>query len=79
MTMSNKTDDLEASDTWDWAAAATQPGQPGAVVTVSVRYSADEFQAIAECAEREGLTVTDFIRTVALEAAREQSRASADQ
>ena len=69
------TDDLEASETWDWPAASKRRGVAEAGVTVSVRYSVEEFEAVAECAEREDLSVADFIRDAALEAARRRSSA----
>jgi uncharacterized protein (DUF1778 family) len=73
--MPDETGGLEAQDAWEWAAAEKREGRSDTAVTVSIRLSSREFEAVAECAEREGATVTDFIRTAALDAARERSSA----
>jgi hypothetical protein len=75
MTVSDNTDDLEAYDTWDWAAAEKRKGMPDAPINVLIKFAAPEFEAVAECAECEGMSVNDFIRTAALGAARERSSA----
>lgn len=75
MTMPDETNDLENYDAWNWTAAEKRPGNPKAPVTVSIKLAAAEFEAVADCAERDGTRVTDFIRTAALDAARERSSA----
>jgi hypothetical protein len=71
----DETDQLEASDTWDWAVATKRPGVPEAGVTVSVDLTSAEFEDIAQCAQHAGLGVTDFIRAVVLKAARGRTSA----
>lgn len=74
--MPTKIDELEDPNTWDWENAETLPGVASAEAVVSVRYSAGEFAAIAEHAERQGLTVTEFVRRAVLDAAQGHSPAS---
>src|SRR5438105_2580133 len=75
--MPDEIDNLEAYDTWDWAAAEKRRGIPPSAVTVSIRLATVDFEAIAEGAARRGMTVTDLIRTAALDAAGEKRRPGA--
>ena len=66
----NRTGDLS-----EFEGAGTEPVEIGRRdVTISVRFSADEIDALRRCADAAGLKVTAFIRSAALEADRPLDR-----
>jgi hypothetical protein len=75
MNVPDRSHDFEAPDAWDWDRAGARPGLSGLTVTVSIKLTSSEFDAIAACAEREGTTVTEFLKKLALDAARRRSPA----
>jgi hypothetical protein len=55
--------ELMDTDTWDWenASEGRTIGKPGAIVRV--RFSREEFRALAELAHREGMGPAELIHT----------------
>ena len=68
--MSLDEDELEKEDTWDFGRSQRRRPVKNPRSIVSVAFSADEFQLVVACAEREGKRTSQFIREAALEGAR---------
>jgi hypothetical protein len=60
---------LEASDSWNLEMGQRRPPAQAARAIVSVAFSREAFERVAESAERAGRKVSEFIREAALEKA----------
>lgn len=66
--------ELQDTKNWDWERAEQRPGdKPSKRVVVSVAFSREEFEAIAEGARRIGMKTSEFIRHAALDRAKSNS------
>ena len=65
--MSRKEKELENPDGWDFESAEAKRPVKARRAVVSVALSAEDFERVAEAAERSHLTISGFIREAALE------------
>lgn len=59
-------EDLQNADNWDLEHAEKRPPVKKARAVVSVAFSADDFDRVAEVAERIGMKTSEFIREATL-------------
>ena len=62
-------EELQNPDNWDFEKAEAKPGVKRGRAVVSVAFSRDDFERVAEFAEAFGMKVSEFIRGAALDRA----------
>lgn len=63
---------LEEADEWDWDAAEIHEPVGDAGAVMAIRFSGENFEVVAEAAERLGVPLTAFIHDAALKRATQQ-------
>jgi len=58
--------EVQDPNAWDWEHAERRPGGESKRVFVSVAFSREQFEAVAERAREHGMKTSDFIRSAAL-------------
>jgi hypothetical protein len=70
--MKDELEDLQNPEHWDYERAERRPAAKAGRAVVSVAFPRDDFQLVANAADREGERLSEFVRKAAVARARDQ-------
>jgi hypothetical protein len=75
--VNDELEELQNPDNWDYERAERRPAAKGGRSIVSVAFPREDFEVVADAAEREGEKLSEFVRKAALTRARHHESAPA--
>lgn len=66
MTSDKERKELQSPQSWDWERAESRPPRKKPRAVVSVAFNRNDFETVANFAERAGMKVSEFIRSAAM-------------